>query len=150
MRPHFKFVIVCFIIGFAFIKFLGWDPLEEQRETAHWLKMEATVLSSEVSLAGNSSEYNLGIRLRATMNGNIYSYSCIRNSGPKDSMDQLAETTYAPGAPINVLINPDRLSEFSFPKRSIGPYLTGFLPGIVFILTGWILLRKIKQSRKED
>ena len=99
------------------------------------------MLSSDVSLDSANNEYELGIQLRATIDGNIHSYTCFRNAGAKGHMDKLAETTYAPGAAIAVFINPDDPSQYRFPQRAIGPWVTGILPGIFFILIGLSVLR---------
>lgn len=141
MRQNLKSALIWFLIGFALIKFLGWDQLADQRETTKWLKVEATVLSSDVSLDSANNEYELGIQFRATVDGNIHSYTCFRSAGAKGHMDKLAETTYAPGATIPVSINPDDPLQYRFPQRTIGPWLVGFIPGIFFILIGLSVLR---------
>ncbi|VGO15164.1 hypothetical protein PDESU_03746 [Pontiella desulfatans] len=146
MKQNVKYAAIWFLIGFALIKFLGWDQLADQRETAGWRKIEATVQSCNVTLAGNRSDYNLGIQFRADIDDSIHSYTCFRSSGPKGQMDKLAETTYAPGATIAVFINPDDPAEYRFPQRALGPWLVGILPGAFFILMGLSVLRAPKKE----
>ncbi|MDZ8119704.1 DUF3592 domain-containing protein [Pontiella agarivorans] len=141
MKRNFKYAIIWFLIGFALIKFMGWDQLADQRETAKWFKTEATVLSSDVSLDSAKNEYHLGLHFSTKVGGNIYSYTCFRNAGAKGHMDTLAETTYAPGATIAVFINPNNPSQYRFPQRAIGPWIVGFIPGVFLILIGLSVLR---------
>lgn len=150
MRQNLKYAIVWFLIGFALIKFMGWDQLADQRETAHWLKVDATVLSSDVTLDSANNEYELGIQFRVTVDGNIHSYTCFRNAGAKGHMDKLAKTTFAPGATIAVFINPNDPSEYRFPQRALGAWVTGFIPGAIFILIGLSVLRDSKKESDGD
>ncbi len=142
MKKKIRPAIICFLIGLAFIQFFGINGLKKLEKTASWLKLDATVLSSEVALSSDELSYDLSIKFRGTVHENVHTYSIVRNSGSKDQMDKLAETVYAAGATIPVLINPKNPTEYRFPLPTRNPWLLGFLPGAVLMLLGFSVLRK--------
>ncbi len=128
-------------MGLAFIQFVGLNGLAKQQEIEHWFKANATVRSCEVTPRSAADEYELGIRIEATVAEKRVAYSTFKNAKTKDQMEKLAHTTYAPGATISLYINPNNLAEYRFNQKMPNPWIIGMLPGALFILMGLIALR---------
>ena len=150
MKENLKYALVWFLVGAWFIKFLCLDPLADQRLIAEWPDVQATVLSSEVTLDSAGNEYELGIRFEALIAGSKQTYSRFANTGKKGHMDSLATTKYAPGASFPILVNPADRKDYRIPTRAIGPWLTGLFPGVIFLYIGWSVLRGKRAASADE
>ena len=139
-----KYALVFFGIAFVFIYYLGFGGLKEQELRGQWPKLQGLITKSEV-IAGShlegSAHYDLMIEFEVDLGGKIKKYRAKKLNGTHRQTNKMLRTTYSEGANIELYINPKNPNEYLFEvHHSWGPYLVGFLPGIVLILIGLSVL----------
>lgn len=139
--------LVFFIIAAVFMKFLWWDGLNRASEISTWAPVEVTVVSTTVESSDPAQgvDYELRGTFKATYQGVEREYDLVIQGGRDKALRDRAETEFADGTTFTGFVNPDAPTELALQQpASYGPWLVGFVPGVIFILIGFSVLRNKK------
>jgi len=133
--------LVWFAIAALCLKTCTFDGVARQREIRTWDTCQATIESSEVNWGGPESDYELSLEFSVDFGDEARTYKSFRHSGKKGALTRLAREQYAPGAVIEVQINPANRREFAFLASEAGHRWMGIAGAVFFGLIGLSVLR---------
>jgi len=128
-------------VAVVFFKFLWYDSVIRLEEQESWMPVQAHVIDVRITQRWSGNDYDLSATFEAPVAGEMKRYSSILNSGKKSHMERMAEKYYPEGGDVTLLVNPHNPSEFSLGReRRLGPWLVGFIPGVLFTLISFSIL----------
>lgn len=128
--------LIWFGIATLCLKTCTIDGVDRQREIRTWKTHQATIESSEVNWGGPESEYELSIEFAVDFGDEVRSYESFRHRGKKGALTRMAREQYAPGATVEVQINPADRREFAFLASEAGHRWLGIAGAVFFGLIG--------------
>lgn len=128
--------LIWFGIAYWFFTTFSVNLVEREEQIATWDAYGARVISSEVRHISAEEGYEMNYRFVVPLESGNRVYDATMGHNSSKTLNTMAETDYAPGATLEVRINPENPSEFAFPGNKQRIRWVGYVGGAIFALIG--------------
>ena len=128
--------LIWFGIAYWFFTTFSVNLVEREEQIATWDSYGARVISSEVRHLSAEEGYEMNYRFVVPLESGNRVYDATMAHNSSKTLNTLAETEYAPGATLEVRINPENPSEYAFAGNKQRIRWVGYVGGAIFALIG--------------